>query len=78
MNEAEPNRGLIREPQVLAILGVGPTTLHALRRRGEFPQPVRIPGCRASLWPRVEVEAYVASLIAERDAARAEAQAVAP
>jgi len=77
MNEADPNRGLIREPQVLAILGVGPTTLHALRRRGEFPEPVRLPGCRASLWPRAEVEAYVADLIVRRDAARAEAKGVA-
>ena len=51
---------LLRLPVVAARVGLSATTIWRQRRRGQFPDPVRIsPGCVT--WREAEVESWVAS-----------------
>ena len=51
---------LLRLPVVVARVGLFATTIWRQRRRGRFPQPVRIsPGCVA--WREAGVESWIAS-----------------
>jgi prophage regulatory protein len=51
---------LLRLPMVVARVGLSETTIWRLRRRGQFPHPVRIsPGCVA--WREADVESWIAS-----------------
>ena len=51
---------LLRLPMVVARVGLSETTIWRLRRRGQFPLPVRIsPGCVA--WREADVESWIAS-----------------
>jgi len=58
---------LLRLPQVLLATGLNRTKLYALQRAGHFPLAVKI-GERAVAWPAAEVQQWIASRIAERDA----------
>lgn len=55
---------LLRAAQVARLLGVHVRTLRRLRRRGLFPQPVRLG--RMVRWPREDVEAYRRRLVEAR------------
>ena len=51
---------LLRLPVVAARVGLSATTIWRQRRRGQFPDPVRIsPGCVA--WREADVESWIAS-----------------
>ena len=51
---------LLRLPMVAARVGLSATTIWRQRRRGQFPDPVRIsPGCVA--WREADVESWIAS-----------------
>lgn len=52
---------LIRLPQVLALVGLGKTTIYALMKDGEFPQPRKVR--HLSLWVESEVQAWIASVV---------------
>lgn len=51
---------ILRKPRVLAIVGLGNTSLYEATKRGDFPAPVKL-GVRAVGWRRSDVEAWLAS-----------------
>jgi prophage regulatory protein len=61
---------ILRLPAVLEYVGIGRSTLYAMRQRGEFPAQVRLsPGCVG--WLRRDVDAFIAERVrASREAAR--------
>ena len=60
LSESFPSSRLLRLPVVAARVGLSETTIWRLRRRGQFPHPVRIsPGCVA--WREAAVESWIAS-----------------
>ena len=65
---------LLRLPVVAARVGLSGTTIWRLRRRGQFPDPVRIsPGCVA--WRESDVESWIASRLEASVGADHEAEA---
>jgi excisionase family DNA binding protein len=65
---------LLSEPQAAAYIGVSATTLRGMVERGDAPAPVRV-GIRR-LYRRIDLDAWVASLPSEGEAA-AEAESCA-
>lgn len=61
------NTQLLDIKQVSEIVGLSPSTIWARVAGGEFPPAVRI-GNRCTRWNRVEIEAWIRDLIADRDA----------
>ncbi|TCK43443.1 AlpA family transcriptional regulator [Paraburkholderia sp. BL8N3] len=51
---------LIRVKEVLHTIGLGRTTLYALIKTGEFPEPRRVG--KLSLWVESEVQAWIVRL----------------
>lgn len=50
---------ILRPRAVAELCGIGMTTLHSLRRDGQFPPPLRL--ARRSIgWPRAEIERWIA------------------
>ena len=64
-------------PEVLATVGIKKSLLYQLVGEARFPAPVSL-SVRRRAWVSSEVESWLAERIAERDAARANARAVAP
>jgi prophage regulatory protein len=61
---------LIRLPETLAKTGLTRTRAYVLIAKGEFPQPVKLSAAgRAIAFPESEIDAWIASRIAEREAA---------
>lgn len=58
---------LLRLPHVKARTGLSRSEIYRRVQSGAFPQPVSL-GTRASAWVASEVDEYLASLIAARDA----------
>lgn len=58
---------MMRLPAVLAVSGLGRSTVYEQMSRGEFPQPVKL-GARAVAWP----ESAIAEWLANRPASGAE------
>ncbi len=56
---AEPNR-LVRLPELIALIGVSPSTIWRWERQGSFPSRIQI-GARAIGWRLLEVERWLAS-----------------
>ena len=52
---------ILRTPQVLALLGIGRTTLWRWTGKGTFPKPVRL-GPRAVGWRRVDLQQWLDQL----------------
>lgn len=61
---ADPGR-LIRLPAALALVGLGRSAWLELVQKRKAPQPVKINGCRATLWVESEVKAFIAERIRE-------------
>jgi prophage regulatory protein len=59
MQATVPGEVLLRQPAVLARIGLSKSTLWELVRRGQFPRPVRI-SSRAVAWRSSEVERWIA------------------
>ena len=46
---------ILRKPRVLALIGIGNTSLYEAIKRGDFPAPVKL-GVRAVGWRRSDIE----------------------
>ncbi|RKE24443.1 AlpA family transcriptional regulator [Paraburkholderia sp. BL23I1N1] len=55
---------VLRLPEVLAMIGIGRTTLLGMVKTGEFPAPLRL-SARIRAWRQSSVEAFLASKEAE-------------
>lgn len=51
---------LLRLPAVLAVLGVGRSTLYDWMARGIFPKPIKL-GTKVSAWRRSAIENFIAA-----------------
>ena len=51
---------ILRKPRVLALIGIGNTSLYAAIKRGDFPAPVKL-GVRAVGWRRSDIDNWLAS-----------------
>lgn len=58
---------LLRLPAVLERLGCEKTLLYELIKAGEFPRPLKL-GAKVSVWPDAEVQEFIDTRRAERDA----------
>jgi prophage regulatory protein len=58
---------LLRLPKVCDRTGYKRDAIYKLVRAGKFPQPVKLPGGRASAWVETEIDAVVTDAIAARD-----------
>lgn len=68
------HRRVLRKPAVKARIGISAdSTLYDLMASGHFPRPINL-GARAVGWIESEVDAWIESRMADRDAQRAEAQ----
>ena len=56
---------ILRLPEVLAVTGLGRSTLYVKVRDGAFPKPVQL-GLRSVGWPAAEVEEWVQARIRAR------------
>jgi prophage regulatory protein len=68
---------LIRLPAVIARAGLSRSAIYVRIQRDEFPRPVALGVGQAVAWVESEVDAWVASQIARRDAGQHEAHAAA-
>ena len=63
---ADEDPKLLTLPQVCRRVGVGPTKIYDLIRKGRFPRPVKIGNM--SRWPTRKVDAWVEAQIAASEA----------
>ncbi len=54
---------LLRLPQVLAVIPYKKSRFFQLVREGKLPAPVKLPGGRASAWPKSQIDALVSRLV---------------
>lgn len=66
-------RRLIKRKQVLERTGLSNTLMYELIAQDRFPKPVKPTGGRVSAWVEDEVEQFIASCIAARDAGQVSA-----
>ena len=66
-------RRLIKRKQVLERTGLSNTLMYELIAQDRFPKPVKPTGGRVSAWVEDEVDQFIASCIAARDAEQAAA-----
>lgn len=64
--ESEPRRAL-RLPQVIARVGLRRSSIYEAVARGTFPRPFKLSG-RAVAWDAAEIDGWLTSRRAERDA----------
>lgn len=57
---------MLRVPEVSARTGLSIATLHRMRTKGLFPEPVRLSEHTVA-WPEHELDAWIAARITERD-----------
>lgn len=58
---------LLRLPEVIARTGMSRSAVYAASAKGAFPQPVKLSE-RSSAWVESEIDAWLASRVAQRDA----------
>ena len=51
---------ILRKPRVLALIGIGNTSLYEAIKRGDFPAPVKL-GVHAVGWRRSDIESWLDS-----------------
>lgn len=60
--------GFLRLPAVLALVGIGQTTLYRWVKAGMFPRPYALTPTRSTVaWSAAEVHAWIASKLATND-----------
>jgi len=59
---------LLRLPAVLDRTALSRSRVYDLLERGDFPRPVKLSG-RINAWPSDEIDAWIQSRIADREAA---------
>lgn len=67
LTPATGSLALLRLPEVCRRTGYSRSEVYRRVQAGTFPAPTKL-GERASAWPEHEVTAYIAGLIAKRDA----------
>lgn len=71
---ANAQQRVLRKPAVKSRIGISAdSTLYDLMASGHFPRPINL-GARAVGWIESEVDAWIESRMADRDAQRSEAQ----
>lgn len=68
-DEVEPGAELISQKALEAMVGLGRSTISRLVNRGLFPGPIVVPGMCRILWIKREIDEWIETRIAERDAA---------
>ena len=58
---------VLRKKQVLSLVGLSASTIYAMQKSGEFPQPLNL-SQRAIGWLTSDIEGWLAAKIAERAA----------
>ncbi|TKD52064.1 helix-turn-helix transcriptional regulator [Sphingomonas baiyangensis] len=59
---------LLRLPDVMARTALSRSAVYDLMAAGQFPRPVKIGG-RLNAWPNAEIDAWIETRIAAREAA---------
>ncbi|UZF93732.1 helix-turn-helix transcriptional regulator [Bosea sp. NBC_00550] len=59
---------LLRIDSVIALTGLGRSTIYRLVAEGQFPQPIKIDGVVSVAWCLTEVETWITDRRAARDA----------
>lgn len=59
-------RWIIRRRQLPGVTGLGISTIYEMIQRGEFPKPIPL-SAKAVGWLAAEIDAWLATRIAERD-----------
>ncbi len=59
---------LLRLPQVIERTSLRRSTIYEMMQAGTFPKPVKL-NLRSNGWVETEIEAWLASRVAEREAA---------
>jgi len=54
-----PTDGFMRVEQVLSVLGESHTGFYRRILRGEYPQPIKLPGGRTSVWSADDIRELV-------------------
>ena len=62
----QPSRCIWRMPTLKTKTGLGRTTIYDLMKSGRFPKSRRIAGAHAVGWDSLEVEAWIAEQLGER------------
>lgn len=57
------NKALLKRAEVVALVGLGYTTIWRLEKKGEFPARKQLSQSRVA-WLRTEVEEWIAGLLA--------------
>ncbi|HBX37872.1 MAG TPA: transcriptional regulator [Pseudohongiella sp.] len=52
---------LMKNNEVLSKCAVSKSTMYRLIRKGEFPAPVSLTGCRAVAWRADEIETWISN-----------------
>jgi len=53
---------LLTNNEAAEYVGISPSKLRAMASAGNFPRPVKLPGCKSTRWRRVDIDKWVASL----------------
>lgn len=64
---ASPLLALLRRPEVIRRTGLSRSTLYARMKVGTFPKPVYLTRTTPA-WIEAEIDGWIATLVAERDA----------
>ena len=75
MSQSETTRRILRRPQVEAFVGLSRSTLYRLITAGDFPRPVRL-GPQSVGWLKSEIDDWIASRRAKRDAQQERIEAI--
>ena len=57
---------LLRLPEVMAITGLGRSTVYHLVQDKKFPEPVRVPVPKMTVWPSDVIDKWVQDPLVER------------
>lgn len=60
---------LLRLPEVIERTAMSRSAIYAEMERGNFPRPVKLLGARANAWAENEISEWIASRLADREAA---------
>lgn len=63
----------MRKPEVLQVVGISKSTLHAWIKVGKFPKPVHLPGGGIAAWVSTEVSEWMAAAVTARDGTQTQA-----
>jgi prophage regulatory protein len=68
-NAIQDAERMLRLPQVMAMTGLGRSSIYALAQNSRFPKPIKLSE-RISAWPESHVRAWIAERIAAAESTR--------